>query len=287
MRAHWIILLAVCGSACSAESGASSDAMHTTACDHSCLIAHMDTYVAALTRSDHSALPLADDVRATENTKPVSVGDGLWKTKVALTGYREQFADASSGQVGLLAVIESDGKPAFVSLRLKIDGAHIHEVETLVTRDGDSAFFMPQNLTTTDAVFDAVLSEAQRLDRDALIAIVDSYFDGIVANDGSGIDFDPQCNRLENGVETAKSPNIGTQFSAFTYIKHIDRRFFVADPERGLVWGIFAFQIPGDDTHMPRTTFIGELFKISGGPIRAIQAFMLNTPYGTASGWSN
>jgi hypothetical protein len=255
------------------------------ACDRTCLIGVVDVYLNALMHGDSAGLPLAAHVRATENTAELALGEGLWKTHVTLGSYRQEFGDASTGQVGALAVITSDDAPAFLTLRLKVEQRKIAEVETLITRQGDSAFFMPQNLSVTDPVFDELLPESQRRTREALIDSVDQYFDGIVANDGSGLMFDPECHRLENGVETARSPNIGAQFANFTYIKRIDRRFFVADVERGLAWGIFAFQIPGDDTRAPRTTFIGELFKMVGEPIRSIQAFMLNTPYGTAAGW--
>jgi hypothetical protein len=287
MRAHWIAILLMCSPACSAERESSQLAATagSDTCDRACLVGVLDQYLTALTHGDTAHLPLADDERATENTAEVAFGAGLWKTHEALGSYRQEFGDATTGQVGVLAVITSDDAPAFLTLRLKIEQRKIAEVETLVTREGDSAFFMPQNLSTTDPVFDEVLPESQRRTREALIATVDKYFDGIVANDGSALMFDPECHRLENGVETAKSPNIGAQFANFTYIKHIDRRFFVADVERGLAWGIFAFQIPGDDTRAPRTTFIGELFKMVGEPIRSIQAFMLNTPFGTASGW--
>lgn len=285
MRAHWIAIFLACSPACSGEHASSPLAATADACDRSCLIGVIDQYLDALTHGDSSSLPLAAGVRATENTAALTLGEGLWKTHVTLGSYRQAFADATTGQVGALVVISSDDKPAFLTLRLKVVARKVAEVETLVTREGDSAFFAPQNLSTTDPVFDEILPESQRRPREQLIATVDDYFDGIVANDGSGLMFDPECHRLENGVETAKSPNIGAQFANFTYIKRIDRRFFVGDVERGLAWGIFAFQIPGDATHAPRTTFIGELFKLVGEPIRSVQAFMLNTPFGTGSGW--
>jgi hypothetical protein len=268
-----------------AVSGAGASAQPDVACDHDCLLTVLDTYIDALTQGDPRKLALARDVRATENTVATALGEGLWRTKFQIGSYRQDFADATLGQVGCLAVIESDGAPAFLTLRLKVVDRHITESELLVTRDGDSGFFAPQNLAETDPVFDEIVPESQRLPRAALQDIVARYFDGIVKNDAQGLDFDPDCRRLENGVVTAMSPNIGTQFANFSYIKAIDKRFAVIDEERGLVWGIFSFQIPGDDTRAPRTTFIGELFKIVGGPIRAIQAFLLNQPYGTSGGW--
>jgi hypothetical protein len=51
------------------------------------------------------------------------------------------------------------------------------------------------------------------------------------------------------------------------------------------VWGIGQFQVPGGGLQASRTTFVPELFKVIQGTIRSITAFLLNTPYGTKSGW--
>jgi hypothetical protein len=50
------------------------------ACDRPCLTGMMDRYTEALTKHDPSGLPLAQDVRFTENTAQVNIGEGiLWR----------------------------------------------------------------------------------------------------------------------------------------------------------------------------------------------------------------
>src|SRR5271170_6851319 len=49
-------------------------------CDQACLSKFVDQYLAALLIHDPSGLPVAADAKLTENTKPTSLGEGLWKT---------------------------------------------------------------------------------------------------------------------------------------------------------------------------------------------------------------
>ncbi|MFM2418016.1 MAG: hypothetical protein RL385_2739 [Pseudomonadota bacterium] len=253
--------------------------------ERSCLLGMLDQYLAGLSQGDATDLPVATGLRSTENGVATALDAGLWKTQVSLGTFRQDFADSQTGQVGTLVVIQSDAAPALLALRLKVTEGRIAESEIIVTRSGQAAFFAPQNLTMAEPVFDELLPADQKLSREKLVAVVDGYFDGIVRNDATGIEFDPMCHRVENGVETAKSPNIGAQFPIFSYIKRIDRRILVVDEERGLVWGVFVFQVPGESIYAPRTTFVSELFKVTGGAFLTIHAFLLNTPYGTPTGW--
>jgi len=89
----------------------------------------------------------------------------------------------------------------------------------------------------------------------------------------------------------------------FGYIKQVrDRRYPIIDEEQGLVFSIALFNAPGSTrgfelpglgwfdllptAQLPVSPLIGELFKISGGQIRAIEAVLNWFPYGIKSGWS-
>src|SRR6185295_8958286 len=60
-------------------------------------------------------------------------------------------------------------------------------------------FFDPDNLTKNPPP-DRTLPKGERLSREALIGITNSYFDGITTHDGSIILADPGCARTENGL---------------------------------------------------------------------------------------
>ena len=49
-------------------------------CDRQCLVDLMKNYLAALVKHDPAAVPFDKDVKFTENTANIPVGDGLWVT---------------------------------------------------------------------------------------------------------------------------------------------------------------------------------------------------------------
>jgi hypothetical protein len=109
------------------------EATHQPACDRDCLLAVSSNYVDAILAHNPSALKVAPDLKSTENGKPVSLGEGLWKTAKAVP-VRQSFADASTGQAGMFGVVtEQNGQRHSFALRLKIDHERIREVETVVT----------------------------------------------------------------------------------------------------------------------------------------------------------
>lgn len=257
-------------------------------CDRGTLLHVLDSYLNGLVEGDPRGVPFAAQVRMTEDCIPTSIGSGLWSAAaraVSLGTFRQVVADTGRGQVGCLALLELETEPVLLTLRLKLEGRRISEVESLLTRRGQAGFFAPGQLGSSDALFERSLTPEQRASPPALRKLVDSYFDGIERCDGSGVPWHPECQRSQNGVLSALGPALGEQFAQLSYIERVERRYCAFDEERGLVWGIFAFHIPGDPGHAPRTSYIGESFKLVGGRIRAIQAFVRNTPYGTPSGW--
>ena len=73
-------------------------------------------------RHDAKGLPLERDVRMTENTAAMPVGEGvLWRGKVEPTAFKLHVADPVSGQVGLQTVLNVEGRPALVAIRLRVE----------------------------------------------------------------------------------------------------------------------------------------------------------------------
>ena len=70
-------------------------------CDRACLTGIMDGYMNAIFKHDPKAAPpLALDVRMTENTGQMDVGEGvLWRSKVEPTSFKIYVADPVEGQV--------------------------------------------------------------------------------------------------------------------------------------------------------------------------------------------
>lgn len=275
-------------------------------CNEGCLLGIAGRYLDAVSANDPAAAPLSSSLRATENAVPVKPGEGIWKSATGWT-YRHSFVDAAKGGIGVFGVVnEGPDKQALVSVRLKVADGKIIESETLVTRPGEFALFNPA-VTEAKAVFTNFVIPDQRATRAQLEAIVRSYFIGITHADPSHVPFHPDCNRVENGVQTT---NAGGRLSAscaeglyhFAYMQRFrELRFPVIDTRRGLVWAALAFDMPEmnrtvtrhgkafeinpQKQHLPRTLFLFELFKVEGGKIRAIEAFMRNMPIGSEMGW--
>ena len=53
---------------------------HAASCDRACLEGWVDRYFAAATADDPRAVPLAQNVRFTENGQVLPIGEGLWKS---------------------------------------------------------------------------------------------------------------------------------------------------------------------------------------------------------------
>jgi hypothetical protein len=110
-------------------------------CDRTCLINIMDGYMSAIFKHDPKAVPaLAKDVRMTENTAQVDVGEGvLWRSKVEPTSFKIYVADPAFGQVAIQTRLKIQGRDALVAVRLKIDRGKMQEIEQLYDRNVNEA----------------------------------------------------------------------------------------------------------------------------------------------------
>lgn len=271
------------------------------------LLQFINDYLEALLVHDNTQLKLAENYRATENGDPLILGEGIWQT-VRTIILRKSFVDASDNQAGFWGVLEEkDGEKALFVLRLKIMDNWILEIETLLSRKGCHPLFSPDT-ARNNPLWDVSIPESDRLTREELIRIADGYFEGIEKADGSIVMFHPDCQRKENGIKTTNNPdllNFSTQAGLYRldYIKKVrERRYPIVDIDRGLVWGIVVFDIPGTNVEdeqflegsvqhdlraKPRCLLLHEIFKIEDGLIRDIDAFMTNAPLNATHGWSN
>jgi hypothetical protein len=238
------------------------------ACDEACLRGFVDRYLEAVAARDPAKAPLSPAVRFTENTRPLKIGDGFWATATAFGQYRNYFTDASTQQAGVFAVMSEHGIPGLFTLRIKVDGGLITEAETIVVRKQTMGRFLRTDATEAKAAWSEPV--ADRLSRQQLIDIVDPYFDALRTGDGNAVSFDDNCQRIENGTQTAgtkpqpplaaittAAAQAGFSFrlngcregfnsGATKYIQEVDpRRYVIVDEARGLVFGFFMFRHPG------------------------------------------
>jgi hypothetical protein len=286
-------------------------------CDRTCLTGFLNKYLQALKNHAAAGLPVTRNVKYTENGVRLNLTDGLWQTVTDLPVYRIDVVDEEAGSVGMLGIIFENGNRKFYATRLKVEqGKQISEIENLVVRNITPSGLGNDQRNDPHPLFAEIVPENERLPRAELAAIGNSYFTGLdTDNHGGNVPFDPDCQRRENGTETANStdPKAGpmqkmgckaqfdTGFSVIvTDIR--ERRFEVVDPDYGLAFAFGYFDHDGSVPayknlttggmvdvspafRQPFSFIIAEIFKIKNGRIRQIEAVLTTVPYGMPSGW--
>jgi len=273
-------------------------AQNTTSCDNTCLKGFLDGYIDALSHRDAAKLPVAKEVKYTENGRVLDLGQGFWLTAGAPIRYRDYIFDSGAGSVAAFTALKEYDATTEMFVRLKIAGNKITEIETFVVRAGDQRWFAPQNLEHMSDIFAQTVPAAERHTREQLIAAGNSYFDAI---DTEGTPqfkqapFAPGMKRFENGLQTTNvtsnpvverhtwSPDLQLERASYKGIMVMDRRFPIVDLEHGTVLAVGTFRREGPDTS---TLLLAEMFKVTGGKLQEIRAVILNLPNGAGTGWT-
>ena len=288
-------------------------------CQRECLEGFVDRYLQAMADGEVDPALFAPTARFTENGIELPLGnEGLWATTSAVGNYKFYVPDVETQQVAFLGTVmevanssatgpQRPPEAVGLSLRLRIEGGRITEVEQIAARPdrplGAGAAAPSSPFAATGAAVEAMGSphaefletvpENERMSRADLIAVGDAYFEAVERNTGKDYyPFSDDCTRFENGIMIAGPPGSGARtqacrqqletslIGAVTGIR--DRRFVAVDRERGIVFA-FAFF---DHRPINWTWQLGELFKIDGESIRRIEAIFIRGPYGVCSGWS-
>jgi hypothetical protein len=289
--------------------------------DRPTLVALMDQYLAALAKHDPSGVPLAADVKLVENTEVTPIGKGLWETATGgPTEFKIIVADPVAGQIGFMGVIEEKQKPTIAAIRLKVADGKITEIDHLVVHSGDAP--LNSNMSKVRPGLIEPVQSSERVPREQMLKIANSYYDAIVQDNGKAAPFADECQRRENGGITAndqtQTPEEAKKddFSIFrkmtcsdqlstgvmSYITDINRRRLLAvDEEMGLVFAYSMFVHDGTPKVMkiigvpgiterpnkwgPFDLPAAHVFKIRNGKIYEIEAIGYLAKHGIKNGW--
>ncbi|HEY3498428.1 MAG TPA: hypothetical protein VGK73_27230 [Polyangiaceae bacterium] len=251
-------------------------------CTRALLDGLLDDYFAALSAGDPSTLPLAANVKFTENAEVTEIGTTDFWNDAGDTKYSQRALDTEACSVAAQAVIPEGGTDLPVGVRIKVENGEMTEIETIVVRPGDytASFAVASNPGAIISGADAIgwhdeVPEADRATREKLSSWVDKYFRAFP----SGVcNVTSACRRLENGGGnfscgtgascTANTPATGGPF---------EPRVIVVDELRGIAAGFTIFDYMTDghlDMHM---------VKMSGGQVHAVHAILRDT--NGESGW--
>jgi hypothetical protein len=274
-------------------------------CGRKCLATMLDKYFDSVAKHKSSELPASSNVRVTENAVEIKFGEGLWQHG-GPAKFRIDAIDPENGQIASMAVVTDRDKPALELVRLKIEKKKATEIETLVVRPGEGQRSNPENLALLKNPFPDSVAPAERATRQQLIAAAASYLDALAG--GSDPYVPPpiaeDAFRAENGfqstgvvrpgrptvtlAESLRNPRSrgGRGLPAGSGI--FGRRYPVVDVESGIVLAIGTMTLhipPGVNDGPPghinqpragglRLQVLSEIFKVSGGQIRQIDAIM-------------
>lgn len=261
-----------------------SSAEGRRSCDRSCLRSILDRYLTAIVRHDPSAAPLALGYRQTENALNTPIGGGVWHTITALGEVQRRYIDPVSSQAAYYGIVDESGRLAVVTARLRIEDRTITEAEWYIARNGDPGLpgAKPPNLWNPAGLMahpppERAVPQSKRPSRRAMIAIVNSYYDGITSHDRSVVLARAGCNRYENGTRVTGHRG-GVDDDCIGGLAHFNlsnvaaRRVSFVDEEAGMVLGMAVFiRRPG--SAVPRNAF-SEWFSIEDGRISDIWTAM-------------
>jgi len=213
-------------------------------CSRDVLQAAADKYVEALKKGDTSIMPLAPRAIYTERRKEVPLGQGIWKTPVAVDFYRT-LVDVDICET-FTEVISANNDPQYVTgTRLKILDGKITEIESLVSNKEDWLFDADNYLKYSSTENWGILPPDKRSSRSALVRVASDYFD--IFTDYSSFSKVPwgiPCVRIEGGAYT--NPNNDPNPSCTVGVPKgggvpMTSRRYIVDREMGAVVGQIDF----------------------------------------------
>jgi hypothetical protein len=210
-----------------------------------------------------------------------------------LRSYRQDFLDVREGTAASHVIVEEGGNPVMLALRLKITDRKIAEIETMVTRNrAEGALFSVESLTKPRPAMNVVPEASQKMSRAELIRIAEFYPAGLKVGgsfEAVHAPFATDAYRVENGGimagtgARAGSENILTQ----RIIAHpgVSYRIAAVDEELGIV--LMRLDFGDTNSYGPGNALTCfEAFKVYGGQIHAVEAFIRIMPANTPSGWN-
>jgi hypothetical protein len=239
---------------------------------------------------DISALPLADDVKITEDCEEIQKGEGYWQDASGSVAYRLDIIDVSRGGAFAFLVISSGNSSVLFGLRLKIEDSEITQIETMVVKNSNEGMiFSPNGFIEKDDAPMTMMPDPSELNtREEMIEMAVKYPEGLKAGgtfQKNGVPFTAVAFRLENGqlmagpgctfmsgCEDIRTQGLPPALTDMVY------QVALVDEEAGIVLIRMNFgkgSVMGDNNS---TLDVFEAFKAYGDSMHAVSAFMQKKP---------
>jgi hypothetical protein len=263
-------------------------------CDRKCLTGKLDQFLGAVVAKDPSKAGLWVGFRQTQNAVLTHQGKGIWETNTGMGALDRRYYDPATSQAEFFGTIKEGDKTAIASLRIKVQWNQVTEAEWHIARatdpgiDGGNRPMYDSNMLMQRPPPQRTVPVAQRHQREALVAAVNSYFDGIVAQTGRNVQANPGCYRLENGQGAPESARRGpapadadfqtasdcrSGYGGLNIVNVQARRYLMVDEEAQVVVASATF-IREPLNRKRRNSFM-EIFYMDGGKISSVYAAMV------------
>ena len=262
-------------------------------CDRECLRGFVTQYIDAISAHNPGALPVTANMKFTEDSKVLKLGEGMWKTFTKSTGYRRDILDVKQGVAVSFLMVEGGATPTLYVIRLKIEDKKISEIETMAVRNREEGMlYNPENLQKVSPLMLSEVPASQKTPREEAIKIALTYPEGLRI--GSFVKANSpmaqEAYRFENGQLMA-GPGC-TFFQGCDVMKtqmiptlaEITHRLIAVDEELGVVAMRMNFG-KGSLFSGDGVLDVWHSFKIYDGQIFAAEAYCKEVPAGTKSGW--
>lgn len=281
----------------------------------------LDCYFRDIQTGRPLTLPVTPDAVFTENGQRLALGKGLAATATPMElppARVVTVVDVAQREAVGWGLVAEAGEEAVLGVRIRERDGRAAEIETVVVRqrgiDGQAGLLVPAAFEVERPEFAPFPSSSPPVRPAELRHAADRYLDGI---SGAGADVIPvtdDCRRVENGLQTVLNPDgkglpggfPRSQAMAYGvaeqvrqgFVDHIDatrdRRCYLVDPRRALVFVAFVFDHPGKvrgserraPLPEPNSMWAWEVWRVVGGTIRHIEALVGTCPYKMRSPWS-
>ena len=238
-----------------------------TGCARPDLVTVVNTYLAAQRRGTPSSMPLAAEVKYSENMQDGSIETGILKTPLKID-FSRSLIDTEACQTFTEVIVTDPSHPYVLGVRLKVAAGRITEIETLVTDKDDWLFNADNYLEYSRGENWGPILRESRDTRATLVAAANAYED-IFFDNSVKVPWGTPCNRLEGGMRTGKGTPEDTCNSGVPSGMKITNRRFVVDPDIGAIVVLSRFsnnELP--DSHM---------FRLELGKIRYVHTLTVCT----------
>ncbi|HEX6993617.1 MAG TPA: hypothetical protein VF339_05660 [Gammaproteobacteria bacterium] len=256
-------------------------------CDRDCLTDLMTQFIDALVAHDPSTLPLAENVKYTEDSRLARLGEGIWQSVTAKGGFRQDYVDTRKQVIGSHVLLHEDDVKVLYSALLHVAGRQIAGIETLVQRVAPDGRFQPTELGAPIRGLNDPVPPGMRNSREVRIAL--TYTEGLRVGNftDAGTPFSDDAYRVENGVITADQTDPRRRMYEQNIIVHpgIIASVAAVDEENGTVLLWMNFGHTGNQYGEGNSLVTFEAFKVWGDQIHSINAFFKGLPISTARFW--